>query len=183
MAGSSRCRFGVLLAAIIATLSACQPGASRTTLASEPSATGFRWPSRAPVIATIEAPKPPADDVHVYKPILLAAYRKACSDVVKVESAIRDFRPRSELLLIHCGEAPVRAVRLVFTGVVVPNLRSVLQQPGMEEPRRLLGMLGLRWRITRRSAPGREAGNLVTQEPSPGQVVPFGTVVHVLIAR
>jgi hypothetical protein len=149
----------------------------------EPSAAAFKWPRQARVVAMVHAPKPPADDVRLYKPILLAAYRKACSNVVNVESAFRDFRPRSQLILIRCGDTPIRAVRLVFTGVVVPNLRPVLQQPGVEEPQSVLAMLGLRWHITLRSVPGRRPGSLVTQKPSPGLVVPFGTVVHAIVAR
>jgi hypothetical protein len=142
------------------------------------------WPQHAPVVGTITALEPPADNVLLFKPILLAAYKKACSDVVSVESAIRALGPRSRLILVRCQDEPIRAVRLVFTGVIVPNLHAVLGNVGMApEPQSLLAMLGLHWHITRRSAAGQEPGTLVEQEPAPGVAVPFGTTIRVVIAR
>jgi len=116
-----------------------------------------------------------------FKSIFLAAYAKACSDLTSLREAILPLGPRSRLIDIRCGHEPVRAVRLVFTGVVVPDLHGQL---AMNEPQTLLGMLGLRWRITYQAArAGEPPGTLVEQEPSAGTVVPFGTTISAVIAR
>jgi hypothetical protein len=141
------------------------------------------WPQHPRVVGTIRAPEPPADNVVRFKPILLAAYKKACSDVVNVQGAFRSLGPRKRLVLVRCADDRVRALRLVFTGVVVPNLKAG-GQLAMEEPQTLLAMLGLRWHITQRPATRRERSNrVVEQEPAPGVVVPFGTTIHVVVAR
>jgi hypothetical protein len=114
--------------------------------------------------------------------MLLAAYRQACSDVVSVESAIRALGPRSRMILVRCSAQRIKAVRLVFTGVVVPRLGG--QQLAMQEPQSLLAMLGLHWHITQRPARDTEKSNtVVEQHPAPGLVVPFGTTVRAVIAR
>jgi hypothetical protein len=141
------------------------------------------WPQHPRVVGSIRAPEPPADNVLRFKPILLAAYKKACSDVVNVQGAFRSLGPRKRLVLVRCADDRIRAVRLVFTGVVVPNLRVVLRSAGMEEPQSVLAMLGLRWNIMRRAARGDPPGTLIEQEPAPGVVVPFGTTIHVVVAR
>jgi hypothetical protein len=153
---------------------------SQSPVTASPAA--FRWPRRAHVVAAIRTPESPGDDVLLFEPILLAASGKACSDVVNVESAFRgDRRPHSELILIRCGYGPVRAVRLIFTGVVVPNMRPVIRDGG-SQPEDVLAMLGLRWNFTWSSAPGFRP-RLIAQDPVPGQIVPFGTVVQLVIAR
>ena len=141
------------------------------------------WPQHARVVGTIRAPEPPADNVLLFKRILLNAYKKACSDVVGVESTFRFPRPRRRLILLRCDDR-VRAVRLVFTGVVVPNLHTALHNPGMQDPQTLLAMLDLHWHITRQAAaPGEQPGTLVEQEPARGVVVPLGTTIRLVIAR
>jgi hypothetical protein len=75
----------------------------------------------------------------------------------------------------------VRAVRLVFTAVVVPNMRPAIRYGGMQ-PQNVLAMLGLRWHLTSRSAPGSRPA-LISQHPAPGAIVPFETVVHVVVGQ
>jgi PASTA domain len=140
------------------------------------------WPKHAPVVGAVRAPEPPADDIRLFEPMLLAAYRQACSNVVSVESEIRALGPRSRMIFVRCSGQRIKAVRLVFTGVVVPRLGG--QQLAMQEPQSLLAMLGLHWQITQRRARDSEESNtVVEQHPAPGLVVPFGTTVRVVIAR
>lgn len=191
MPGSSWWRPKVALVILVASAAACTStapvssaaGSAPSKVSRSPlreSSAAFTWPRQAPVVATIRAPKPSADDVRLYTPILLEAYRRACPDVMRVQSAFRRFHSQSELILIRCGDAPVRAVRLVFTGVVVPNMRPVIRDGGMQ-PQNALALLGLRWHFARHAARGPRP-RLMSQEPRAGEVVPFGTVVHVVIA-
>jgi hypothetical protein len=190
MARSLRWLFRIALATLVVGGEACTSPAQVESAATSvtpavsqmphnAAAVPFTWPRQVPVIATIRAPEPPADSVRLYAPILLAAYREVCADVTSVQSAFRPAGPRSKLILVRCG-ARVHGVRLIFTGVVVPNMRTVIRNGGMQ-PENALAVLGLRGHITLRpvSASGPA---LINQEPAPGQIVPFGTVVFVVIA-
>jgi hypothetical protein len=119
----------------------------------------------------------------LYKPILLTAYKKVCSDVVNVQGAFRSVSPRERLVLVRCADERVRALRLIFTGVVVPNLGAG-GPLAMQEPQSLLAMLGLHWQISYRPARHDERSNaVVVQEPAPGLVVRLGTTIRVVISR
>jgi hypothetical protein len=125
--------------------------------------------------------KPPADDVDRLKPELLQAYAKVCPDVTSVQSELTSFRPHGELILVRCPDQPVKAVRLHYTRVVVPNLLG--HEVGMQEPQTVLAMLGLHWRITHCCAGDSGSSGIVRQSPAPRSVVPFGTTVAVVIHR
>lgn len=65
-------------------------------------------------------------------------------------------------------------MRLIYTGVAVPDLAHVLE--AMNEPQELLSMLDLRFHIAyRRTTSGEQAGDLLEQEPSAGVIAPLGT--------
>jgi hypothetical protein len=142
-----------------------------------------RWPKHVNIVATIKGPEPPADDIRLFRPYLLAAYAKVCPIVTEVKSAIRALGVHSRLIMVRCGDEGVRGVRLVFTGVRMPDLSKLLL-PAMQEPQAALAMLGLRWHITTRPAVSdAERYQVVEQRPAAGEIVPFGTRVEVVIAR
>ena len=138
------------------------------------------WPLSPPIIGTVSAPLPAADDVTKYRGILLDAYSKACQDVTDVQSAMVDFEPRSLLIDVRCPGRSVVGVRLIYAGAVVPNVRCC---PGMNEPRGILFAHGLRLRIVYRHSRKDEQSGIVVQRPAAGSVVPFGTVVTVVYGR
>jgi hypothetical protein len=140
------------------------------------------WPRHPRVVGTIRAIEPRRDDILLFKPILLAAVREACADLTSVETAVRVGARGTRHILVRCGDNRVRALRLVFTGVAVPNMRSS-PTVGMNEPQSTLAMLGLRWDISRRSMPGGHPGALIHQEPPAGTVVPLGTIVRAVYVR
>lgn len=141
------------------------------------------WPKHVRIVASIKATEPPADDIRLFKPILLAAYSNACASVTHVRSAIRGIDASHRLILVRCDGATVRGVRLTFTGVRVPNL-SNLGQLAMQEPQNALALLGLRWHIASRPPVGDEVSNeVVEQSPAPGAIVRFGTIVDVVVTK
>jgi hypothetical protein len=114
---------------------------------------------------------------------MLAAYRKACSEVVNVQSQFRS-RKSQEFLVVRCGEfrphGPTRAIRVVYTGETVPRLIG-----GDDHGLRDLGaMLDLRISERFGHAPNTvDDGTVLSQRPAPGTVVPAQTRVRVLVAR
>lgn len=132
------------------------------------------------VVGTIRAVLPAQDNVIQYKSILLAAYRKACPDVTAVSAEFRPLHwPRSELIVVQCGSpgsASRVAVRVVFTGVRVPDMLG-LTFPDMQGATSRIG-LRLRVRHIVRNAEAR----VIRQNPRPGTVVSFGTTVTIVVA-
>ena len=166
------------------TLEVPAPTSGSSTTASPAVATSAsEWPKHVPIVASIRAPEPPADDIRLFKPMLLAAYSKVCASVTKAQSAIRGIDASHRLILVRCDDGKVRGVRLTFTGVRVPDLTKI-PMLGMEEPQNLLAMLGLRWHITQRAPVAGEASNkVVEQSPPPGEIVPFRTTVHIVVTK
>jgi hypothetical protein len=135
-------------------------------------------PRNAQIVGSINAAEPPADDIRLFEPIILDAYRVACRDVLDVESQIR-YTKSKMFVVVSCDGHPTRAVRVVYTGVTVPNLIG-------SEDRALAGlgaMLDLH--ITESSRPARSSettDTIVAQHPDGGVVVPFGTTMNVTVA-
>jgi hypothetical protein len=108
----------------------------------------------------------------LFKPILIAAYDKACGDVLNVQSEIRHTRKGTTEVVVSCDGQAMRAVRVIYTGVTVPKLVG-FSGHGLEA---LAAMLGLRIHVTSRLAQPREQqGIVISQHPSAGVVVPSGT--------
>jgi PASTA domain len=135
-------------------------------------------PRDAPVVGAVRVPRPAGDDVDLFNTILLAAYEKACSNVLKVEAQMRE-TAEGTVVVVRCDDGPTRAVRVIYTGVTVPDL--VGSNPhGVEA---LTAMLGLRLTETDRAArPGESLGTVVGQDPPTGVVVPAGTDITVTFA-
>jgi hypothetical protein len=135
-------------------------------------------PRIARVVGSIRAPLPAGDDITLFRPIILAAYAKICSDTLDVDSEIRHEGSRT-FVVVRCDIERSRAVRVIYTGVTVPKLVGSLagQAPT------LMAMLRLELASADRRARSRyDPGTIVRQEPLPGTVVPFGTVVRVVVA-
>ena len=139
--------------------------------------------TRTGVVGTIRAVRPSADDVTRFKPTLLAASAKACSDVTTVPAVFRRHQVRrqdggqSQLIDIRCVTARAR-VRVIYTSVTVPNLVGSLAGQASA----VTSLLGLRLKIvTRPAKPGQLAGHVIGQRLAPSSVVPFGTTL-VLVA-
>lgn len=159
-------------------------GAHRRAIAvvAKPARITRRWPAAgARVVGRLRAVLPADDNVVEYQRILLAAYRKACPDVMSVSAQFRPLHsPRSELIIVQCGSpgsAPRVAVRVVYTGVRVPDMLG----PTFPQMQGVTIRIGLRLaiRYVRRDAEAR----VIRQVPSPGTVVPFGTTVRIVVAR
>jgi hypothetical protein len=140
------------------------------------------WPAvGARRVGTVRAVLPADDNVIEYQRILLAAHRKACPDATTVSAQFRPLHwPRSELIIVRCGgpdSAPRVAVRVVYTGVRVPDMLGPMF-PQMQGVTIRIG-LRLATRYVRRDA----AARVIRQEPRPGTVVPFGTTVRIVVAR
>lgn len=172
--------FAILVLAVLSV--GCQ---ATSSTAVKPGATISNRLRHPRVIATITAVLPAADSVVAFRPVLLAVYASACSDVTDVWAVPRRFdvsRPfaaRSQLIDVRCGAASVVAVRVKYTGVVVPDLTV----PNEPHPTWNLARIGLRHRIVvRRATPG-EYGHIVAQHPAPGSVVSFGTTILLVVGR
>jgi hypothetical protein len=135
-------------------------------------------PEHARVVGSIRAPLPAGDNLELFRPIILAASAKICSDTLDVESEIRHEGSRT-FVVVRCDIERTRAVRVTYTGATVPKLVGSLagQAPT------LMAMLRLRVASTdRRARPRYDPGTIVRQAPLPGTVVPFGTVIRVVVA-
>lgn len=135
--------------------------------------------TRAGFGGTIRVVLPPADDVTRFKPILRAAYSKACPDASTVQAVFRRHHARrpdgeqSQLIEIRCGAGRAR-VRVIYTGVTVPNLVGSLAHQASA----VISMLGLRLKIVTRAAkPSQLGGHVIRQHPTAGSVVRFGTTL------
>jgi hypothetical protein len=136
-------------------------------------------PRGAKVVGTIRAPQPPGDGTANFKQIDLDAYRIACSDVGSVESEIRTQGHR-RYVVVRCDSERPRAVRLIYTGVTVPNLVGRYEY-SLDE---LGSMLGLNIQSSSRPRrPGEKRYMVVAQNPPGGSVVPFGTTLEVVFAK
>jgi len=135
--------------------------------------------ARARFVGKIRAPQPAGDDIHLFKPILLAAYDKACPQVLDVQSEIRHTQEGATVIVVSCGHRATRAVRVVYTGATIPDLVGS-QAHGLLE---LGAMLRLRFRErTRLAGKGEHPDSIVAEHPAPGVVVPFGSRVTVVVA-
>jgi hypothetical protein len=175
------------IAIVLALVPACTmkddpPAVPTTTAASTsarpPSARAQFSPRNAQIVGSIKAVEPPADDIRLFQPIILDAYRVACREVLDVESQIR-YTKSKMFVVVSCDGHPTRAVRVVYTGATVPNLI------GSED--HALATLGamLDLHITESSRPARSGdttNTIVTQHPDAGVVVPFGTTMRVIVA-
>jgi PASTA domain len=135
-------------------------------------------PSKARLVGTIHEAKPPADDITLFQPIILDAYKVACPNVLDVQSQLR-YTKKGMFVVVRCGDAPARAVRVVYTGVTVPNLVGADDDSFST----LAAMLGLNINeLSRRAQADEEPNTIVEQHPAAGTVVPFGTTMTVVIA-
>jgi hypothetical protein len=136
-------------------------------------------PRNAQIVGSIRAAEPPADDIRLFQPIILDAYRVACRDLLDVESQIR-YTKSKMFVVVSCDGHPTRAVRVVYTGVTVPNLIGSEDHALAE----LGAMLDLHINESRRPAgSGETSGTIVAQHPEAGVVVPFGTTMSVIVAN
>jgi len=176
-----------LLLLLAAACTGSQPAPTHAAPASTPStpsmtiATDPFSPRNAHFVGTIRAPEPPANDTDLFKAILLSAYETACRSVLNVQAQIRgSSSPRSILVVVRCDGSRTRSVRVVYTGVTVPDL--IGQQPGMNFLS-IGNLLGLKVRLVRRPArSGERSGTIVSQTPPAGKVVPFGTMLTAVLA-
>ena len=124
---------------------------------------------------------PGADDIELYKPILLAAYRKACRDVSHVSSVIQ-FRPGHKArIYVSCrvARAPAPVVLVTFTRVHTPDMLGDVYP----QPQAITAMDGLRLRLIVHTGTGIGEARFVRQTPKPGTPVRFGTTVRVVEDR
>lgn len=140
------------------------------------------WPAAgARVVGTVHAVLPADDNVVEYKGILLAAYRKACPDVTRVSAQLRPLHwPKSELIVLKCGNpgsAPRVAVRVISTGVRVPDMLG----PVFMQMQGVTNRIGLRLSV--RDVDRNSEARVIRQKPRPGTIVPFGTTVRIVVAR
>jgi hypothetical protein len=132
-------------------------------------------------VGTIREVKPPADDIRLFQPIILDAYEIACpgADVLNIQSQLR-FTKSKIFVVVRCGQRRTRAVRVVYTGVSVPNLIG----SDAHSLSTLAAMLVLDLSESNRPArTGEEPNTIVRQNPPPGSNVPFGTTLRVLVAN
>ena len=129
---------------------------------------------------------PAADSVLELRTTVLAAYATACPDVTRAQAMFRGhsqgdrFGPRTGLIDVRCGEARAVAVRIVYTGVTVPDIAGSLTHQALD----LACMLGLSTRIVKHAAEAGElSGHVLAQRPAAGAVVPFGTTLLLVEAR
>jgi hypothetical protein len=95
-----------------------------------------------------------------------------------VQSQLR-YTKKGMFVVVRCGDAPARAVRVVYTGVTVPNLVGADDHSLST----LTAMLGLNINeLSRRAQADEEPNTIVEQHPAAGTVVPFGTTMTVVIA-
>jgi hypothetical protein len=160
------------------------PVAHRRAVAvmAKPAGITRRWPAAgARVVGTVRAVLPADDNVIDSTRVLLAAYRRACPNVMSVSAQLRALHwPRSELIIVQCGSpgsAPRVAVRVVYTAVHVPDMLGPTF-PQLQGVTNRIG-LGLAISYVRRSGESR----VIRQEPRPGTIVLFGTVVRIVVAR
>jgi hypothetical protein len=135
-------------------------------------------PKHARVVGVVRAAEPPADDIRLSTPIILDACKIACPDVLAVSSEIRTLGSKT-LVVVRCGHGPARAVRLINTGVTVPDLVGDSAH-GLED---VGAFLRLDIDTSTRPAPGEESNTVVAQEPPGGAVVPFGSTLTVVVAN
>lgn len=127
----------------------------------------------------MRGPRPSGDDIRLYRPLILAAYDEACSDVLEVQAEIR-YDDRGPVIVVRCDDRRTRKVRVMYTGVTVPTMVGSLagQAPT------LMAMLGLQFDVTqRRTEGGPSPGTVVDQRPRAGRVVPDDTTIHLVVAR
>lgn len=136
-------------------------------------------PRKAQPAGVVRGPRPSGDDIRLYRPLILAAYDRACADVLNVQAEIR-YDSGAPVIVVRCDDHRTRKVRVVYTGVIVPTMVGSLagQAPT------LMAMLGLRFDVTqRRTEGGPSPGTVVDQRPQAGTVVPEGTRIHLVVAR
>lgn len=118
------------------------------------------------------------DNVEALRPVFLAAYKKACHDVSSVESQFRSNRS-STFIVVRCdGTAQTRAVRVIYTGVSVPDLVGDSAH-GLNE---LGALLKLHIVATTRHVPA-VTNKIVSQYPAPGTIVPLGSRLYVTVVQ
>jgi len=157
---------------------AVQTTASASISAGARSARAQFSPKRAQIVGSIKVAQPPADDIRLFQPIILDAYRVACRRVLDVESQIR-YTQSKMFVVVSCDGHPTRAVRVVYTGATVPNLIGS-EDHGLAT---LGAMLDLHITESRRPARSGDTTNtIVAQHPDAGVVVPFGTTMRVIVA-
>jgi PASTA domain len=136
-------------------------------------------PQRAQPVGVVRGPRPSGDDIRLYRPLILAAYDQACTDVLDVQAEIR-YEGRAPVIDVRCDDHRTRKVRVVYTGVTVPTMVGSLAGQAPTP----MAMLGLRFDvIQRRTEGGPSPGTVVDQRPRAGTVVPDGATIHLVIAR
>jgi PASTA domain-containing protein len=136
-------------------------------------------PKRAKLVGTVRAPEPPGDNVEAFKPIMLDFYKIACPDVLSVQSEIRS-EGSKEFIVVRCGHRPTRSVRVIYTGVTIPDLVGGSAHDLID----VGAMLGIHiHESTRPVRHGEESNTVVAQDPPGGSVVPFGSTMTVVVAN